>query len=487
VIYDFGNEETLSLSGAYDICICGAGPAGIILARHLSLQGKKVALLEGGGATYTQQSQEIYKGRSVGLPYYLESWRLRYFGGTSNHWAGRCRPFESEDFRERDIDGLPGWPITFDEMELYLKEVKNILGLPIENTFNMDSNSKINSDKFEPDEFHTGNPVRFGEKYKSFLKSSELVDVYLNTNVVDILLEKDLKTVEKVKVKSFSGSNGYVSASNFILSMGAIENARLLLCSNSQIVEGIGNQTDMVGRCFMEHFNLDLGGFVVNTRGDQGTKSMAFFTTPAHSSKHDHGNSNISLGVYSKLRAYGRTAEFKKMFNKLSCDLGLSKDLQFIYKHKCTGEGVISTLCEQFPNKMSRVNLIDEKDKLGLKRVELNWNMSHKDEDSIRTIAIEFAKEFAKSGLGRVKLKKYILDKTEKIPSNAHAHQMGTTRMSKSHKDGVVNINCKVFETNNLYIAGSSVFSTGGGGNPTMPLLQLALRLGDHLLGKDIS
>jgi choline dehydrogenase-like flavoprotein len=58
---------------------------------------------------------------------------------------------------------------------------------------------------------------------------------------------------------------------------------------------------------------------------------------------------------------------------------------------------------------------------------------------------------------------------------------MGTTRMAASPEFGVVDANCKVFGTQNLYVAGSSIFAKGGASNPTMPLLQFAVRLADHL------
>ena len=92
--------------------------------------------------------------------------------------------------------------------------------------------------------------------------------------------------------------------------------------------------------------------------------------------------------------------------------------------------------------------------------------------------------EFARNNLGRIKLRPYILDTQSEIPVHGHAHHMGTTRMASDPQNGVVDSNGKVFETTNLYVAGSSVFPTVGGGNPTMPIVQLALRLGEFLKAK---
>ena len=127
MIYDFASSQGVHELQEYEVCICGAGAAGITLAWFLSSKGMKVALLEGGNRQYTQQSQDIYKANSVGLQAWLEGFRLRYFGGTTNHWSGRSRPFEKEDFRERNDNGLPGWPISFDELNSYLSPAKEIL------------------------------------------------------------------------------------------------------------------------------------------------------------------------------------------------------------------------------------------------------------------------------------------------------------------------------------------------------------------------
>jgi len=482
MIYDFNLYNEQLSSKYYDVCICGAGAAGITLAKTLAEKGKKVALLEGGGKEYSQQSQDCYKGKNIGMTYYLDSFRLRYLGGTTNHWAGRCRPFVEKDFSTKVINGLPGWPIKFEEMDRYLARAKIILGLPVEDTFNPISGTvPIVSDSFVPDEsIVSKEPVRFGKKYADLLSQSPNIDLFINANTTEIKLMGDLETVEKVVIKTFAGKKDSISANKYILCMGAIENARILLSSNKQIKEGVGNKTDMVGRCFMEHFNVDMGSFFANPDKWKDTLRMEYFTQPNYSHANKLGMANVTFYVTTKLKAYGRTREIKKIFNRLSCKLNLDEKLQFIYKHDCLGEGKVSSLCEQFPYKKSRVTLSKDRDELGVQRVILDWRMSEDDERSIRHIVVEIAKEFAKNDLGRVKLASYILDDSS-IPSSIHSHQMGTTRMASRAENGVVDTNCRVFDTTNLYIAGSSVFSTGGGGNPTMPIIQLALRLGEHL------
>jgi choline dehydrogenase-like flavoprotein len=111
----------------------------------------------------------------------------------------------------------------------------------------------------------------------------------------------------------------------------------------------------------------------------------------------------------------------------------------------------------------------------------VKWVLSPEDRTTIRTIGREIAKNFASSGLGFVKLNDFVTNDALEIQVSHHCHHMGTTRMADSARWGVVDKHCKVFGVKNLYIAGSSVFPTGGGGNPTMPLVQLAVRLAEHL------
>ncbi|MGI9262349.1 MAG: FAD-dependent oxidoreductase, partial [Woeseiaceae bacterium] len=86
-----------------DICIVGAGAAGISMALELAGSGLQVILLEAGGMRYEPDSQEQYRGENIGEPYFpLEAARLRYFGGTTGHWAGLCSPFDEIDFQVRD-------------------------------------------------------------------------------------------------------------------------------------------------------------------------------------------------------------------------------------------------------------------------------------------------------------------------------------------------------------------------------------------------
>jgi len=162
MIKDYEAEKTLRK--AYDVCIIGAGPAGITLALRLAEAGWRVVLLEGGGHEYSPRSQAFYRCTSTGLELYAEETRLRYLGGTSNHWAGRCRPFTASDFANAPPVDLPGWPIPYGEIERYLPAAMDIVDLPQGAEFRT-VNAGLGGDEFDADRFLLSPPTRFAQKY----------------------------------------------------------------------------------------------------------------------------------------------------------------------------------------------------------------------------------------------------------------------------------------------------------------------------------
>jgi choline dehydrogenase-like flavoprotein len=143
------------------------------------------------------------------------------------------------------------------------------------------------------------------------------------------------------------------------------------------------------------------------------------------------------------------------------------------------------TRMEQEPNPLSRVTLSNEKDALGVPRVDLDWQMSPIDKKTVCKISETLGQQVGAAGIGRVRMPDFMLDdKDDKIPTSSVSggwHHMGTTRMSDNPKEGVVDANCKVHGISNLFVAGSSCFTTGGAVNPTYTVVAISLRLSDHI------
>ena len=127
---DAATPARAALDRAFDLCVIGAGPAGITLARQAAAAGLSVALMEAGGEDLTVESQEVYEGEVLGQDYFpLDIPRLRFLGGSSNHWGGWCRALDAIDFEPKSWNPMSGWPIRKADLDPYQPATDAILDL----------------------------------------------------------------------------------------------------------------------------------------------------------------------------------------------------------------------------------------------------------------------------------------------------------------------------------------------------------------------
>jgi choline dehydrogenase-like flavoprotein len=141
----------------------------------------------------------------------------------------------------------------------------------------------------------------------------------------------------------------------------------------------------------------------------------------------------------------------------------------------------IVTTQEQAPNPCSRVMLGSTKDRLGVPVARLHWDLTDLDRHTLKVAVARLRRAFDASGVARLNVPIDLDDK--QWPSNIGCswHHCGMTRMHHDPKRGVVDANSRVHGIQNLYIAGSSVFTTNGHGNPTLTVIALTLRLADRI------
>ncbi len=506
MLFDLSTTSSLPNNDLYDVCIAGGGVAGITIARKLAEKGKRVLLLEGGGLDYSDESQELYQGVQTGKEYFdLDITRLRYLGGTSNHWAGWCRPLDPYDFEKNPAIPDSGWAISYDDVKGYQSETSSIL--EIDEFPDVSVYEQSNGHLIDIEFLYS--TVRFGEKYLGELRSSKSIDLVINANVTDAKLDTETGQVTSLTVRSYGAGSpeSEARAKRFVIAMGGLENPRFLLNANKQLPNGLGNDGDQVGRYFMEHLIYELGNYVIapQTVDQSGLRHIVSkeknFIAPTREFIRTAGIPNCALRVFG-IETYVRDQEAnestKKWVKHRICD---SSTLTYLYetfvadvycrKHlplSVDTIGLIDAASEQVPNPSSRVTLADDVDALGMRRISLNWETTKLDKDALAKPALECGKMFARTDFGRIKLHDWLLTDDADLPDLSDGghevgghHHMGTTRMGLSAQDGVVDANCKVFGTENLYMAGSSVFRTGGHANPTYTIVQLSLRLADHL------
>lgn len=514
-----------------EICVVGGGAAGVALARKLTGFGHDVTLLESGGMDFEQPTQDLCYGDIVGMEYYeLAHARLRFFGGTTNIWGGRSVPLDRIDFEKRDWVPHSGWPITLDDLEPYYRIAHDSLELG-EYNYSHEMWEKLQLDPiaFNPDEIahlfwrFDSMKERFNSSQVGDLLAARNATIVLHANVVHIQAGGTAQEVHHLLLRTLAGRTTRVTSKHFVLACGAIENARLLLLSDDVEKTGIGNSGDQVGRYFMEHPH----GRIAHIE----TKDPAWFW--AHYRKRYPKSGPPVAPALVTPEALQRSkgilnsaATFKiqrnpdlglgmgsKVYMNLKHDLSATKSnrrawhfyrqlLDWLQKHVNLSlirgiarvkrmELYLMARAEQAPNPDSRVTLSHDLDDLGCRRGNLDWQLSELDKRTVLELGRAMGREFERLGLGKLTTMPWLEDGTADWPVDPTVgnhpiggyHHMGTTRMSESAASGVVDRNCTVHGYENLHIAGSSVFTTGGWANPTLTILALCHRQADYLDG----
>lgn len=542
-----------------DLCIIGAGAAGITLARALIGSPVRVTMLESGGLELGRDTQALYQGRSSGLPYFpLNTARLRFFGGSTNHWGGVCRPFDPLDFEHRDWIPFSGWPIRKSDLDPYYPSAGEIVGLhsdvwSVETWDERDDESPLELGprtapriaQVVPEEARS-----FGTKYRDEIEAAANVHAYLHANVTEIEANGAGITATSVQVATLEGNRFSVEARHFVLATGGIENPRLLLASNGTRPAGLGNQHDLVGRFFAEHprfkaavaapadAELDVGFYEIHHVDDvevQGYVSLPervqrseevadvqVFVEPTYNARFESAFDSDDVDSLKALpKGEGSIGDFGTNLMNVVGDLTTFRDFtvpgaplpvpypEIVEKALSSGDELrdhipdllgdvmaegykrangsapverldLITRLDQVPNPDSRVTLSSARDELGMPRAQLEWRLTPTDRYSAARAIEILGAEFARAGLGRVRV---TFNPDDAWPEDLAGgnHHIGTTRMSDDPKRGVVDRDCLVHGMSNLYVAGSSVFATAGSSTPTLTIVALALRLADHL------
>ena len=453
----------------FDVAVVGAGAAGITITNEISSLGYNVALIEAGDFEYTDESQEIYTAKTIGDPYFdLDVARLRYFGGTTNHWNGWCRSFEEEDFNREYLGEEFKWPITLKDIDPFKEKACNILEIP--KNF---KDTKLKNSKIRKIEFHFSPPVRFRDKYYENLINNTNVHVFLNANLTDVQYEKS--NIIGLNLSSYNGINTTIKANKYVFAMGGIENSRYLLWFYEKYKDNFIANSPSLGRYWMEHPHFTLGQAIVDKR----KVNEKFYSLSGETQK----NMGI-LNCGFRVLELNDTA-LKGLLREILCIAPtLGKSLANLAERNLICGVGFRAAWEQAPHYENRITLDTEKDKFGIPKPILNWQKKSLDRKTVMKSVEIFNQWLLEIDGGRIQLDDWLINK-KNYPTNdelAGYHHMGGTRMHENPEFGVVDKNCKVYGSNNLYMAGSSIFTTGGHNNPTLPIIQFALRLANHLV-----
>lgn len=530
-----------------DVCVVGAGPAGLTAARELTAAGLRVVVLDAGGQNEEGRGEMLQSTVDVtGLPYFLRSSRRCAVEGSAPMWfveaphggrTLRLRELDPVDFAARPWLGLGGWPLGPSDLRGYYQRARRLFGLPElpDGAWGYWDETLIESPlaaprKIETKAFDFGSRDLFLEAVCRATTRSESVTVVHSAPVVELRCDDAPGEVSSAVCLAEPNQTFSVEAKHFVLAGGAIENARLLLASRSRHPQGVGNSHDLVGRFFMEHPVCTAA--IVLPRADSP------LADPSVHAIHDHHGRPVQrkYALHEAAAEHVGTGNHLFFFTPAAWSPRLLALLEGenlrdrLHGARLARQAVRSRSLPDDPGSFARAGLRSMT--YPFRRASLNARLRTRlgvpdgvgdtpvltlevmaeqlpnpdsrvvltgDGTSPARVALDWQVR-ADEWRGLNRATRVLADQLERagnarvlplIPQDGSPpirlvkgdHHMGTTRMDPDPRKGVVDTDCRVHGMANLSVAGSSVFPTGGGANPMLTILALTFRLTDRLAG----
>lgn len=560
-----------------DVAIVGGGPAGLTIAREFFGTSTRVIVLESGLLDETPDHSALAEVESVGEPRTelqrlkrtavhgssSSTWsqarqpygvRCRALGGSTHAWAGKSAAFDAIDFAQRPWVPNSGWPISLETLEPYLNRSARVLNLgPNSYDDSFWNLARITPPQprldvetlrsffwqFARSRLDRFDVMRFGREFVTF--KADNVRVLLNATVTQINLNPSGSKFEGLEISTIDRVRSKVTAKCAVVAASGIENARLLLASNSIQSSGIGNDNDLVGRFLMDHvsarvakFNVDgmmkiakrFGFYGIRHGGRTHMYMHGLATTPRTQEREQILNSAVFFSLdrspddpWGALKRLLRRESTKPVQDIVSMASGAGLLAKGVGMKVLTGNAMPAVLkdlivntaillnpnlvaeefqsrglpykltavsadaiSEQRPDPNSRIVLSEKTDRLGIPLAKVDWRINDDERRTLVRIGQLTRDAFAGAGLPEPELEPWV---ARNRPGEGviidMAHSFGTTRMSDNPKSGVVDRHCQIHGVLGLYIAGGSTFPTSGHANPTLMILAVAIRLADRI------
>ena len=448
----------------YDCYVIGAGPAGITLALELAKANKSVLVFETGTVTEPRGDMP----NAVNYGHFRDGWwdqhSIRALGGTSRVWSGWCATLMEVDFAN-PVTGVR-WPITKSDLAPYYRPAASVVDrepsiLDVETPF-------IPGFVYRP--FSRGAATRFGRKYREALSTSSLVDVAVGRSVIGLDANASRSAVRALTCfRHASGAAEQLDldpAQNVVVAGGGISNAQLFLQPRADGAVSVGNESGLAGKYLMEHPHLYSVGEVVLDDDIVQQSRPADFGSAVHALVPDDQQMRRHGLLGCSVECRTRTTEHPM------ADYLAGEYARPFYHYVC------NVRSEMAPSAGNEVFLTGDRDAAGLYRPAARCVIGAGDFLNVEKTLRLLGESLIESGKGRVRINN---ERLYRQPTGG-GHIMGTTRMGTSQSNSVVDRDCRVHGYDNLFVAGSSVFPTGGYANPTLTIVSLSLRLADTLM-----
>lgn len=527
----------------HDVCVVGAGPAGLTLALEMERLGKSVLVLESGGLVANQKQQSLSTADILDPDSHddMQIAVSRRLGGTSNLWAGRCVPFDPIDFEPRPHVPEASWPIDLDDVSQHYQKASAYLSGGETNFVDLIPGISIDETEFSYTRLERySNCPAIQVAHRQKLKQSQAIDIRLNSTLVDVVLDEK-NEVTALEVARPDGEVHTIPTRTLVLACGGLETTRMLLAMQKKKAGLFGGEEGALGKYYMGHVTGEVAdivftnkrfesafGYYVDGDGNyvrrrfvpsddlqsrEALSNIAFWPVVPPISDADHQSGILSLLFLAlATRLFGslfiaeviRKKHVPDGVDKIPHLLNVAKELpgatgygiSFLYKRYFSKSRIpgffipnrghrygLSYHAEQCPRRDSKVYLSDKLDRFGLPSLVIDLRFSQEDAVAVLRSHKLFSDWLAKHEIGRVEYRapeELLIDEILAVASQG-THQIGTARMGTNRTTAVVDGNLRTFDVRNLFLLSSAVFPSSGQCNPTLTISALGVRLSQHL------
>lgn len=508
-----------------DVCIVGAGAAGIVLAAELARQGRRVLLLESGGRKEEEAIQQLNKSVRTGQPLKaVHPGRFRCLGGSTTHWGGQISEFEEQDFEVHPGVSGSGWPLSKSILQPYYRRAQQAEGLmPVLQTDDevwrqVGTAVPVFGEGIVPYFTRWCPETNFARLYEDTLASPNIC-VVLHATACALLPEVEGNALQGIRCRNLSGNERVFRAQRYALCLGMMETVQLLLQPLENGQTAPWQRNGLLGGHVQSHIDYNAAKVIAvdRKRLERVFPNVYLKKRKYHPKLHvtadrqrEDGILNIagaisfiSLGNVEQDVLQMKTAARNLLRGNWSA-IGLRDVLpalrrlpillqlaySFYVSHRAYWPKDVTywlrVHCEQEPNSASKITLLPERDALGMFRTRLDWHVSPLEWKTIQRFTALVQSALQTTGLATLELQPELAleDGYRSVTFDDSYHWVSGTRMAASAADGVVDTDLKLHGVQNAYVCSASVYPTSSFANPVHTMLALAMRLADHLVAR---
>lgn len=515
----------------YDVCVIGGGPAGLTTAAALVEQGLRVIVVESGSALPQARRGTISPVDVEGDDRYgsVEGKTSRALGGSSWHWeidlhgvqGVRYTVIEPAVF-ERRVPGLRSWPVDAAALQPAYQRALGYAGLSIDAAA-LQPRPADGAADLEQGLYVFGPRAQFQASGLGG-RIAEQATVLLGANAVELHpADGSDHSVTSLEVRSRAGIGVVVRADTFVLAAGTTESTRLALAlrerlaglrDNRAIGLGLMDRPRITGTLRVadrpEGFDAFAMHDVDGTWGMQrwlaphahvvaGGASCSFVPRPAAVPGRWHrveqlvhrlligtpqllehritDNAGRRIGRFCvgvSRRTYPLRAWIYRRVLRSNWNLEWSE-----WQHRprrAVAEWSLTAIVEQFPDAANRIELTDDRDELGARRIRFVWGRPIARDGAVDASLALGAEAIERSGIGTVSFDGAAFDAV------SSCHIMGTLAFGDDPATSATEPTGLLRGTSNVFVAGMSLFPTSGHANPTLTAMALSVRVADEIV-----